>query len=160
MSMSKDYYPASDFLNQIISGDVALVGSAFAEENLRRLIAMMRDDDLTNRDWATMLLSQQEIDTPEVREALLNSLADDEEAVRAEALLGLAQRDAKLALPYAITALSSDCVSVPVFEAVTLIADAALAEHVRPWTEVSGDDWIDKLAREAMEACRSSAPRP
>ncbi|MFN1208560.1 hypothetical protein ACKXGD_16510, partial [Enterococcus lactis] len=86
---------------------MALVGSAFAEENLRRLIAMMRDDDLTNRDWATMLLSQQEIDTPEVREALLNSLADDEEAVRAEALLGLAQRDAKLALPYAITALSS-----------------------------------------------------
>ncbi len=158
--MSEDYYPASDFLNQVISGDVTLVGSAFAEDNLRRLIAMTRDDDPTNRDWATMLLSQQEIDTAEVREALLNAIADHEEIVRAEALLGLAQRDTKLALPYAIMALCSDCVSVPVFEAVALIADATLAEHVRPWTEASGDDWIDRLAREAMEACISGMPRP
>ncbi len=119
----------------------------------------MRDDDLANRDWATMLLSQQDIDTPQVREALLNAIVDKEEIVRAEALLGLAQRDTKLALPYAMVALSSNCVSVPVFEAVTLIADAILAEHVRPWAETSGDTWIDKLAREALGACMSGPPR-
>lgn len=157
--MSEEYHPASDFLHAIIGGDVALVGSPFADENLRRLIEMTRDDNLTNRDWATMLLSEQEIDTPEVRAALLNALEDREEIVRAEALLGLAQRDRVLALPHAVTALSGDCVSVPVFEAVALIADAALVDHVRPWVEASGDDWIDKLAREALDACISGRPR-
>jgi HEAT repeat protein len=156
--MSEDYYPASDFLKAIIGEDVALKGSAFADENLQRLIGMTRDDDPTNRDWATMLLSQQDIDTPKVREALLRAVTDKEEIVRAEALLGLAQRDTRLALPYAIIALSSDCVSVPVFEAVALIADAALTEHVRPWAEASGDDWIDRLAQEALEACTSGVP--
>ncbi|WP_404710315.1 HEAT repeat domain-containing protein [Sphingomonas sp. MMS24-J13] len=158
--MSEDYYPASDFLNAIIGGDVALTGNAFADENLRHLIRMTKDDEPTNRDWATLLLSQQEVDTPEVREALLNALSDPEEIVRAEALLGLAQRDTKLALPYAISALSSDCVSVPVFEAAALIADAALVEHVRPWAEASGDAWIDKLAQEALQACVSGIPKP
>jgi HEAT repeat protein len=158
--MSEDYYPNSDFLNAIIAEDVPLIGSAFADANLRRLIALTRDDDLSNRDWALMLLAQQDIDTPEVREALLIAMADGEEIVRAEALLGLAQRDPKLALPYAIAALSSNSVSVPVFEAVALIADAALIEYVRPWVEASDDSWIDKLAREALEACVSGVPMP
>ena len=44
--MGGDYYPDSDFLKSIISGDVVLTGSAFADENLRRLIGMTHDDDL------------------------------------------------------------------------------------------------------------------
>ncbi|QJU60905.1 lyase [Sphingomonas sp. AP4-R1] len=143
------------FLNAIIGGDVSLAGGASANDNLRRLIALMRDNEVANRDWATMLLSQQSIDTPEVREALLNAMSDMEEIVRAEALLGLAQRDPELALPWAIVALSGDSVSLPVFEAATLIADVALVEHIRPWIEASSGAWVDKFAREAMKACRS-----
>ncbi|WP_062733261.1 hypothetical protein [Sphingobium abikonense] len=158
--MSEDYYPASDFLNAVIAESVPLAGSTFADKNLRHLIELTRDDDLAKRDWATMLLSQQEVDTPQVREALLAAAGDKEEIVRAEALLGLAQRDPKLALPYAISALCSDCVSVPVFEAVALIADASLVEHIRPWVDASGDDRIDKLAQDALEACTLGVSRP
>jgi HEAT repeat protein len=158
--MSEDYYPSSDFLNAILAGNAPLIGSYFADENLRRLIELIRDDDLSNRDWATMLLAQQDIDTPQVRDALLAAVADQEEIVRAEALLGLAQRDTKLALPHAISALSGGCVSVPVFEAVALIADKSLVELVRPWVEASGDAWIDGLARKALQACISGVPTP
>ena len=65
------YQPQSDFLCNIIAGDIPLVGSAFADENLRRLIAFTTDDDFSNRDWAVLLLAQQGIDSPNVRNALL-----------------------------------------------------------------------------------------
>ena len=78
---------------------IELVGGEHAEANLARLIAMMRDKDPANRDWATLLLAQQDFDTPRVRDALLGAAEDENEYVRAEAILGLAQRDKALALP-------------------------------------------------------------
>lgn len=58
----------------------------------------MSDADTSNRDWATLLLAGQDIDTPEVCAALLAATQDQDACVRAEALLGLAERDAGLAL--------------------------------------------------------------
>jgi HEAT repeat protein len=137
---------------------VPLIGSDFAHANLRRLIEMTRDEDRSNRDWATLLLSQQDIDTQEVREALVLAANDEDAAVRAEALLGLAQRDRAMALPFAITALSADQVCMPVFEAAALIADPALVGHLQPWIEPSDDEYLDKLAREALAACEAGSP--
>ncbi len=97
--MDHGYEPSSDFLVQVANGDVPITGNAFAKENLRRVIALMHDDDVTNRDWATMLVSIAEIDTPEVRHALLAAAGDEDAAVRAEALSGLATRDKALATP-------------------------------------------------------------
>lgn len=157
--MDELYHPASDFLLAIIDENVTLSGSAFAEMNLRRLIALTRDDDLSNRDWATMLLAMEEVDTPEVRAALLAAVEDTEEVVRAEALVGLAERDRVLALPYAIRALAGDWVSTPVLEAAALIADAALVEHLEPWSRGADDPYFDQLVRDALEACRTGVPR-
>jgi len=39
-------------------------GSDTADENLRRLIDMIRDPDPANRDWATLILAQQELYSP------------------------------------------------------------------------------------------------
>jgi hypothetical protein len=68
--MTTPYEPTSDFLTAIVSGDVRLAGDEFADTNLQRLIDLTRDDDLSNRDWATMLLAQEEADTISIRSAL------------------------------------------------------------------------------------------
>jgi hypothetical protein len=125
---------------------------------MRQLIAMTRDLDLSNRDWATMLLASEEADTPEIREALLSAAHDENDVVRAEALAGIAQRDRGLALPLALKELSGKRVTMAVFEAAALIADTALMELLRPWTEPSGDEWLDRLALDALEACETGSP--
>lgn len=155
--MQERYEPASDFLKAIIAEEVSLSGSAFADANLRQLISLTQDQDLSNRDWATMLLASEEVDTPIVREALLAALRDDDNVVRAEALLGLARRDPALALPFALEALSEDQACMAVFEAAELIADPALVDALRPWTEQSDNEWLDKLARDGLAACEKGS---
>lgn len=156
--MTERYEPASDFLKSVIAEEVPLSGSAFADANMRQLIAMTRDLDLSNRDWATMLLASEEADTPEIREALLSAAHDENDVVRAEALAGIAQRDRGLALPLALKALSGERVTMAVFEAAALIADPALVEVLRPWTQPSSDGWLDRLAIDALEACETGLP--
>lgn len=156
--MTDRYEPASDFLKAIVAEEVPLSGSAFADANMRQLIAMTQDGDLSNRDWATMLLAMEEADTPEITAALLSAAHDENDIVRAEALVGIAQRDRALALPLAAEALSSEGASRAVFEAAALIADPALVDLLRPWTEPSDDEWLDQLARDALVACETGTP--
>jgi hypothetical protein len=156
--MTTRYEPASDFLKAVVADDIPLSGSPFADANMRRLIALTQDDDLSNRDWATMLLAQDDADTWEVRQALLVAVADPDAAVRAEALAGLAWRDPSVALPLVIAALSGDCVSAPVFEAAATIAAPSLVDLLRPWTEPSDNAYLDDLARQALAACQAGAP--
>ncbi len=155
--MNKRYEPTSDFLKAVIAEEVPLSGSAFADANLVRLISLTQDQDLSNRDWATMLLASEEIDTPMARDALLAALRDENNVVRAEALLGLARRDPALALPFALKELSNDHACMAVFEAAELIADPALADALRPWIEPSDDEWLDKLVRDALAACETGS---
>ena len=158
--MTDRYEPPSDFLKDILDENVPLGGSEFGDLNLRRLIAMTRDQDRANRDWAAMLLAQLDIDTPEVRDALLAAAADEDLYVRAEALVGLAQRDPSTALPLVQAALREEWVALPVFEAAAIVAHPSLVDALSDFTE-GGDDWIDQLAREAHAACLAgSSPDP
>lgn len=152
--MSERYEPPSDFLKALIADEVPLTGGSFADANLRRLIEMMRDDDLANRDWATMLLAQQEIDTPEVRNALLIAADDEDTVVRAEALLGLAQRDKALALPLVKAALLGKDACMSLFKAAETIADPSLVPFLNAWAELSGDKLLDGCAFDALTACQ------
>ena len=74
--MNEPYLPKSHFIWMAAEGDVPLAGSPEGAANLALLIAFTRDPDVSNRDWATMTLAMQEIDTPQVREALI-AAADD-----------------------------------------------------------------------------------
>lgn len=156
--MSERYEPVAGFLKAVIADEVPLSGSAFADANMRQLISFTQDHDLSNRDWATMLLASEEADTPAIREALLAALRDENDVVRAEALAGLARRDRALALPFALEALSGEQASMAVFEAAALIADPVLAEALRPWIEPSNNEWLDRLARDALAACETGSP--
>jgi hypothetical protein len=151
--MSERYEPSSEFLRAVAAGDAPLSGSPFADANLSQLMDATRDDDLSNKDWATFLLAQSDIDSVPVRDALLRAAHDDNEYVRAEAILGLAQRDAKLALPLVQKALRAQTIAAPIFEAAVRIADLSLVESLFIWSRPSEDRDLDQLALSALAAC-------
>jgi hypothetical protein len=151
--MTERYEPPSEFLRAIIDDEAPLVGGEHAAANLRRLIALMRDEDPANRDWATLLLAQQEIDTPAVREALLRAADDESRDVRAEAILGLAQRDKGAALPFLQRELAGESVTQPLLEAASIVAHPSLVADLRAFAEPTGDDFVDEEALAALRAC-------
>ncbi|MCI4589232.1 lyase [Sphingobium sp. BYY-5] len=154
--MSKRYEPSSDFLKAVIAEEVPLSGGEFAALNLERLIQLTRDQDRTNRDWATLLLSQEGGDTPAVRAALLGATTDEDEFVRAEAILGLASRDPVIALPFVLEALGAEQVAIPVLEAAAICAHPSLTPDLKVWAEPSDDPFADELAAAALAACEQT----
>ncbi len=61
---------------------------------IQTLIELSRDENVLVRDWATFGLGTQiDVDTPEVRAALLARVSDADEVTRGEALVGLARRN-------------------------------------------------------------------
>jgi len=158
--MPEPYLPPSHFLRAAIEDVVPFAGSAFAEENLARLIAKTRDADPANRDWATTLLARLGIDRPDAREALLAAAHDEDAAVRAEAIRGLARIDRALALPLLRRELAGDEVTVPLLEAAALAADPSLLAVLRPFRLAIGDAWLAGLLERAIEACIDAGLAP
>jgi hypothetical protein len=150
------YEPPDAFLKSLIGDDAPLAGKD-AAGNVARVMALMRDKHPANRDWATLLLAQQDLDTKEVREALLTAAEDENEYVRAEAILGLAQRDRTLALPLIRRELGRERVAVPLFEAAALAADPSLVEDLRDFAVPCGHASLDELAAKALSACEAAA---
>ena len=142
----------------VANDEVPLTGTVAGEHNLRLLIAFTRDPDVSNRDWATMLLSQQEIDTPEVRQALLLAAQDSDSDVRAEALEGLAERDKELARPLVERELSGDACGYGTFQAARLIAEPSLLNGLRSWSGRFEDASWNELVGEAIVACEAQPP--
>ena len=142
------YQPASDFLRSAIADQIPFVGE-FGSRNLDRLIEMTQDADRSNRDWAMLLLSQTEYDTPQVLSALYSGTNDCDFDVRSEAILGLAQRnvpDAKLLVG---KLLSEETVGMIAVEAAGFVADAYLLpilEELRSWWDVDPELLIGAIA--------------
>lgn len=153
-----DYEPSSDFLRAVAADVAPLSGSIFGDANLRLLIAMTGHEDTANRDWATFLLAQCELDGEEIRQALLRAASDDKGAVGAEALVGLARRDRALALPLVRQALARDSVHVPLFEAAAIIADPVLIGALQRFAGPPGAS-VDPEIAYAIKACQAGRQR-
>lgn len=153
--MSEGYEPPSDFLKGVINESVPLGGSSFGHANFLRLIEMTRDSDTANRDWATLLLAQSEVDDEVVRTALRTAADDSDPVVRAEAILGLANRSAPEALSLVERELAGDVATVPLMEAAEALAAPQLIEAIRALAD--GEDWIAEAALSAIEACSRGA---
>jgi len=71
------------------------------QRSIDGLIRLTADSSVEVRDWATFGLgSLTDVDSPEVRDALVARLADDDAIVRGEALVGMAKRqDARVIEP-------------------------------------------------------------
>jgi HEAT repeat protein len=70
---------------------------------------MSRDTDNNVRDWATFALGTLfDADTPEIRDALFDRVADPHDDTRSEALVGLARRSDPRVTDGLKTELASD----------------------------------------------------
>ena len=152
--------PASQ-LRHHVDPDVRY-GVAFAlmghedRQALETLAELTRDPEAHVRDWATFALgSQAEMDTPELREALVSRLADEDDDTRCEALIGLARRGDRRVLTALRRELGSGFVGSLAVEAAALIGDPELhpaLSALRNWWD------IDEGSLE--EAIRACSPRP
>jgi HEAT repeat protein len=116
------------------------------------LIDLTRDADSDVRDWATFALGTlREMDTPAIRDALADRLADIDIDTRCEALVGLARHRDQRALPSLHRELSGESVSPLAVEAAGLIADPQLtAQLVALRGRWEGDA---NLLEQAIQAC-------
>lgn len=157
--MEEGYTPKADFLVMVANEEIPLTGSQFADHNLQMLIAYTRDEDVSNRDWATLLLAQQAIDTPEIRDALVAATNDEDCCVRGEALQGLAERDTDVALPILLRELEQDDCAYATFQAARIVADPALLDGLRRWTGRGDAPWINEEITDAIAASeRNQSP--
>jgi hypothetical protein len=154
--MAEPYLPKADFIVMAANGEVPLTGSALADQNLQLLISFMSDADVSNRDWATMTLAMQDIDTPMVRNALFAAAEDQDSCVRAEALEGLADRNRDMALPLLQRELMRDECGYATFKAARSIAHPSLLAGLRNWRRRGGAPWIDDTIGEAIAACEAA----
>ena len=116
------------------------------------LIELTRDPVADIRDWATFGLGTQlDLDTPEIRECLMDRLTDTDDNTRCEALVGLAQRRDRRVLPALSRELKSEFVQVIAVEAASLIADPQLYPDLvalqKRW------DADKQLLEDAIAAC-------
>lgn len=142
----------------LIGEEISLSGGAFAEANLARLIELTADPDDSNRDWATMLLVQSEIDTPEVRAALWRAADDPHVDTRCEALVGLAVLEPAFALPRVRAMLEAEEIYRMTIEAAALLGDPSLVPLLEAWAEaLAGDDdkWFLSTLTDALQTCRA-----
>ncbi len=127
---------------------------------INTLIHLSSDEDADVRNWATFELRSDELtalDMPEIADALLRRLNDDVPEVRAEALLGLAERkDERVIEPLLkeITwQVTQDNYWDHTFEAASIMADSRLCPALLAFKK-SCDDWTKvKWLTDAIEAC-------
>jgi HEAT repeat protein len=101
-------------------------------EAVARLLTLTRDDDSDVRDWAVFGLGVQgAVDSPEIREALLERVTDSDEDVREEAVVGLGKRRETRVLPLLRSLLDAPELKLRVAEAAS--AMLGLAEDPEEW---------------------------
>ena len=119
------------------------------------LIELTRDPEAHVRDWATFGLgSQVQVDTPALREALVERLADEDGDTRGEAMVGLARRRDRRVIPALVEELASGSVGTYAVEAAALIGEPQLHALL----VALKDSWVldIKALDEALDASRRS----
>jgi HEAT repeat protein len=121
------------------------------------LVELARDPDRDVRSWATFAIGQQtNLDSPELRDALLASAEDGEPEIRGEALIGLARRGDARALPLVRRELAGPFGGDWAVEAAGLLADPSLApvlEALYARLEPEDQARFQRSFRDAIDAC-------
>ncbi len=107
------------------------------------LIALTHDSDPKVRDWATFGLGVLgELDSPEIRQALMDRIDDSDNDVREEAAAGLAKRMDLRILPMLIAMLKGPEVPVRAIEAADLLLNKKDSPDQSDW---SGEEYSARL---------------
>ncbi|CAM4506866.1 HEAT repeat domain-containing protein [Corallococcus exiguus] len=119
---------------------------------LQALIQLSRDADDAVREWATFALGSQarEMDTPELREALVDRLSEAHVKIRGEALLGLALcKDARVLEPLR-RVLEGPVVTTLDVEAAQALEDVSLLPLLLGHREACDEEDDDPEFRAAL----------
>lgn len=131
---------------------VLALASAECPDAITSLVQLSRDVDNNVRDWATFALGTLfETDTPQIRDALFDRIADRHDDTRGEALLGLARRKDSRVIDALKAELGSDHVGALAVEAAEALASVELRQHL-----VNLQRWWDvdtQLLDRAIVAC-------
>ncbi len=118
------------------------------------LIELSHDADAHNRDWATFGLGTQiDLDTPAIREALVERLDDVDAATRCEAIVGLARRSDDRLVPALSRELSTDYDEDLAAETVGILS----VEELYPFLAAFPERWNARLAAAIAVWSRSAA---
>lgn len=132
------------------------------------LCELTRDPARDVRDWATFWLEglpDHDIDLPEIRDALLARVSDEDQEIRVQAIHGLAQYRDRSVIPFLIEEIEREARSVetdngPVwtdlFEAATALADTALLPALRVMEMALDGRGRTNWCKEAIVACEGS----
>jgi len=134
-----------DHPDQDVRFSVAFALGNFPNEPLAAatLIPLTRDEDSDVRDWAVFGLGVLgDIDSAEIRDALLQRLLDPDEDVREEAAVGLGKRQDLRLLPTLRRMLQAPELKVRVAEAAS--AMLGLAEDPADWVAEDYKEALDK----------------
>lgn len=119
--------------------------------SIESMIRLSTDRDLDVRSWATFGLASliDDVDTPELRAALVSRLEDEDEEVRGEAMGGLALRGDDTAIPTVHAGLAADDVSSLVIGAAATYGRPEFLPPLRALLELFPDDimLLDAIAR-------------
>jgi HEAT repeat protein len=115
---------------------VACALGSFANDAraIRVLLELTADSDSEVRDWAVFGLSVQgDADSPEIREALLRCLDDEDVSVREEAAVGLARRRDERVVPKLLEMLAQDGPDVKIRVAEAAVTLLGLGKDPVEW---------------------------
>ncbi|GAB3039932.1 hypothetical protein GCM10027285_25680 [Oleiagrimonas citrea] len=121
------------------------------------LIELSQDKDVDVRDWATFGLGQMtELDTPEIRHALLLRLEDPDAETRGEALIGLASRGERKAMPALRKELEGEFHGSWALQSAAFFGDPELRPLIESLQHRSDDETTQRFGsdfRAAIDAC-------
>jgi HEAT repeat protein len=128
------------------------IGSIESEVAVNMLIRLSDDPVANVRDWATFGLGTQiEMDSEDIRAALLRRVADSDDETQGEAFVGLALRGDDRVVEPLLKVLRSTSVGTLDVKAAREIADPRLLDALRDLLDWWNMD--DRLLREAIAAC-------
>jgi HEAT repeat protein len=133
------------------------LGGRESDLALRTLIQMTTDDDSVVRDWATFAVATlSNVDTPEVRSALVARLKDEDADTRGEAMRGLATRRDDRVVPAIVAELQLASVSDLAVEAA---AEMPRAEYVPFLQALTESNPTASNIYVALDACKAVTAR-
>jgi HEAT repeat protein len=121
------------------------------------LIILATDEDAAVRDWAVFGLgSQIEMDTPDIRAALIRALSDADSDARGEALVGLANRRDTAVVPALLKEWQDGEASLLSIEAAEVAADPRLSERLEQLSQtlpLEDRNYFATALENAIKAC-------
>jgi len=147
--------PSKEIRNGVV---FALLGQE-SSEAIDVMLLLACDEDVDTRNWAMFGLGTQiEIDSPEIRLALLKGTSDEDSEIRGEALVGLANRKDSSAIELLLNEWKNfEDVSVLSVEAAEIIASPRLYStllELEKTLDLEEDMFFEFQLQHALYACK------